>query len=398
MNNPKSTTASLAPVAQVTRYAIGEPIDTPQDIICAIVEPMFRHGLVLQTNRIIDIIGDIIRGQILAEVKSAKHFTLMADEATDAGNWEQLSVVLRFVDSKNAIREEFLAFLQCESITGEALAHKILQCLNEWGLDASNIRGQGYDGASNMAGKFKGVKARILEDNEKALYFHCAAHCLSLCVVKLCEISQVRNMLGVLKDIAMFFNFSLKRQRKLEDVIDAALPDNKKAKLVNLCKTRWVEKHAAFESFAAMYQVLYDCVGQMTEDRKGWDTDTLTSSLGFLHSLSNGDFLVAFVVVRKCLQYLKPLTVNLQKRAHDIVAAYTEITDEAIETLSVKLQKAVETINERLESLSAKSEVVQMRAEVKDLTDMFKEKIEGIEGRLLDVECKIDNLESVLDA
>ncbi|KAL8618163.1 hypothetical protein ACOMHN_059170 [Nucella lapillus] len=35
-----------------------------------------------------------------------------------------------------------------------------------------------------------------------------------------------------------------------------------------------------------------------------------------------------------------------------------------------------------------------MRAEVKDLTDMFKEKIKGIEGRLLDVECKIDNLES----
>ncbi|KAL8625120.1 hypothetical protein ACOMHN_030754 [Nucella lapillus] len=67
---------------------------------------------------------------------------------------------------------------------------------------------------------------------------------------------------------------------------------------------------------------------------------------------------------------------------------------QAIETLSVKLQKAVETINERLESLSAKSEVVQMRAEVKELTDMFKEKIEGLEGRLLDVECKIDNLES----
>ncbi|KAL8613832.1 hypothetical protein ACOMHN_029689 [Nucella lapillus] len=67
---------------------------------------------------------------------------------------------------------------------------------------------------------------------------------------------------------------------------------------------------------------------------------------------------------------------------------------EAIETLSVKLQKAVETINERLESLSAKSEVVQMQAEVKDLTDMFKEMIEGIEGCLLDVECKIDNLES----
>ena len=278
-------------------------------------------------NRLINLIGQQIRDKILAEVKTAGHFALLADEATDAGNWEQLALVLRFVDNDNTIREEFLSFLQCESITGEALTEKILQCLGDWNLDPNDIRGQGYDGAANMAGKFRGVKARILSINKKALYFHCAAHCLNLCVVKSCQVPQLRNMLGTLQEVASFFNFAPKRQRKLEEVLSAAMPENKKEKLVDLCKTRWVERHAAFETFAEIYLAVHDCLGQITEDRTGWDSDTLTRAAGLLTVLQTGDFLVAFVVARKCLQYLKPLTVNLQKRAKDIVAAYSEIAD-----------------------------------------------------------------------
>ena len=60
-----------------------------------------------------------------------------------------------------------------------------------------------------------------------------------------------------------------------------------------------------------------------------WSLLILQCSLvsGFLHCLASGDFLVAFVVTRKCLQFLKPLTVNLQKSEKDIVAAYKEIAD-----------------------------------------------------------------------
>lgn len=278
-------------------------------------------------NNLINIIGEQIRDRILAQVKAARHFTLLADEATDSGNWEQLSFVLRFVDAENKIHEDFLQFLPCDSITGEALSQQILQCLQDWGLEVGDIRGQGYDGAANMAGKFKGVQARILTLNEKALYFHCAAHCLSLCVVKSCQVVQVKNMLTALKDVAAFFNFAPKRQRKLEVVLSTAFPDKKKQKMVDLCKTRWVEKHTAFETFADLYQVLFDCLGQITEDSAQWDGETVTKAAGYLHCLSTGNFLVAFVVTRKCLQYLKPLTVNLQKKAQDICAAYREITD-----------------------------------------------------------------------
>lgn len=104
------------------------------------------------------------------------------------------------------------------------------------------------------------------------------------------------------------------------------MPKSKMKKLVDLCKTRWVEKHAALDSFAEFYLAVHDCCGQMTNSA-GWDSETLARASGFSHALQSGDFLVAFVVARKCLQYLKPLTVNLQKRAKDIVAAYSEIAD-----------------------------------------------------------------------
>ena len=47
----------------------------------------------------------------------------------------------------------------------------------------SRIRGQGYDGASNMRGEFNGLKAKILEENNSAYYVHCFAHQLQLVVV-----------------------------------------------------------------------------------------------------------------------------------------------------------------------------------------------------------------------
>ena len=43
--------------------------------------------------------------------------------------------------------------------------------------------------------------------------------------------------------------------------------------------------------------------------------------------MCNSNFLVAFVVARRCLQYLKPLTVKLQKRARDVVDAYKKIAN-----------------------------------------------------------------------
>jgi hypothetical protein len=51
------------------------------------------------------------------------------------------------------------------------------------GLSIHEIRGQGYDGASNMRGEFHGLQRRVLDENPYAFYIHCFAHQLQLVVV-----------------------------------------------------------------------------------------------------------------------------------------------------------------------------------------------------------------------
>jgi hypothetical protein len=53
------------------------------------------------------------------------------------------------------------------------------------GLAIARIRGQVYDGASNMRGEFNGVQKLIRDENPYAFYVHCFAHQLQLVVVSI---------------------------------------------------------------------------------------------------------------------------------------------------------------------------------------------------------------------
>ena len=75
------------------------------------------------------------------------------------------------------------------SLIAESLAMIILTTLRNHQLDPSYIVSQGYDGASVMSGNCSGVQTRIREVAPQAIYVHCNAHCLNLCLVdSICEI------------------------------------------------------------------------------------------------------------------------------------------------------------------------------------------------------------------
>ena len=179
-------------------------------------------------NEMIDVIGSAIEDQIIHEIQTAKFFTILADEVTDCSNLEQLSIVIRFVDSDKNIREDFLGFITVERITGESLATALLSWLESRNIDISYCRGQGYDGASNMSSSIAGVQARIRSVSPMAFYTHCQSHQLNLCVVKACSIPQIRNASGVISEIAKFFNYSPKWQHFFEHIIDRESPNEKK--------------------------------------------------------------------------------------------------------------------------------------------------------------------------
>ena len=74
------------------------------------------------------------RETILEEIRAARFFSIMVDEATDAANVEQLTVCLRYVHpGTRKIEERFLAFSECVTgVSGKAIADRILQLLSNW--------------------------------------------------------------------------------------------------------------------------------------------------------------------------------------------------------------------------------------------------------------------------
>ena len=169
-------------------------------------------------NELIGICGQMIQSAILRRVRAAGVYSLMADEATDVANQEQLSIFIRFVDkSTMKVDERFMTFSKCETgVPGEAIADRLLSHSESWQLPASKIRVQTYDGAGAMAGKRRGAASRITNLYPKAKYTHCAAHALNLCVVKCCSIPKIRNTMDIADSVYRFFANSPKRQLCLE--------------------------------------------------------------------------------------------------------------------------------------------------------------------------------------
>ncbi|CAN0847532.1 Zinc finger MYM-type protein 1 [Linum grandiflorum] len=109
------------------------------------------HALSVETSKLITMdIGD-------------DFFAILADESRAVSVKEQLGVVLRYVNGEGDTKVV-------------SLKTTIESMLTKHGLSISRVRGQGYDGASNMKGEINGLKTLILEESPSAYYVHCFAH------------------------------------------------------------------------------------------------------------------------------------------------------------------------------------------------------------------------------
>lgn len=93
-------------------------------------------------------------------------------------------------------------------------------------------RGQSYDNGFNMAGKYKGVQARILKENKYAYFLPCSAHSLNLVGVHAADAClSASYCFGVSHS---FYNY-LSRSTSRWEVLQKHVPITLKAE----SKTRW---------------------------------------------------------------------------------------------------------------------------------------------------------------
>lgn len=142
---------------------------------------------------------------------------MIVDEARDESMKEQIAIVLRFVDKDGILRERFFGVVHVPDTTSRTLKNEIYCILSHHCLNIQNIRGQGYDGASNMRGGWNGFQALVLNDCPYAYYVHYFAHRLQLALVAASkEVGVVYCFFPKLHSIVTIVGASCKRFEELK--------------------------------------------------------------------------------------------------------------------------------------------------------------------------------------
>jgi hypothetical protein len=100
-------------------------------------------------KEILHIIANKVRDAIRKEIGDAK-FCILIDEARNELKREQTTIILRFIDKDGFFRERFFHIMHVKDTYASTLKKDICVVISHYNFQIENIRGQGYDGASNM--------------------------------------------------------------------------------------------------------------------------------------------------------------------------------------------------------------------------------------------------------
>ena len=205
-------------------------------------------------------------------------------------------------------------------MTGEAIATTIEAALADCHLDPTNIRGQAYDGAGSMSGRYKGCAAVIQQKYPLAIYSHCCSHVLNLAVVKACSLIQVQNLFGVMEKVYRFFDNHPKRQYTLNKFCEKS-----SSKLKSLCKTRWLQRIDAFHIFMDVFDSIVKAFDHVSSNSLAWSRDSVLDAVSLSKAMLYFEFIINLHTVERYLSYAESLTRSLQARALDLVQAIKHI-------------------------------------------------------------------------
>ena len=200
-------------------------------------------------EEILDIMATQVRKKIIEDINDADTNidSIIVDSTPDLSHTDQLAIILRYT-SQGKVFERFLSFIPIDSHTGKNLFNTIHLFLEENGLSMKNCRGQSYDNAANMSGKYNGLQARVKEINKFADYVPCAAHSLNLVGVEAASVvPDVISYFGVVQQLYVFFSASPHRWNLLNQ--HAKLPLSVKG----LSQTRWSSRYDAVHASKTSY-------------------------------------------------------------------------------------------------------------------------------------------------
>ncbi|XP_047953108.1 zinc finger MYM-type protein 1-like [Salvia hispanica] len=264
-------------------------------------------------------------------------FSIMVDESRDCSVKEQMAIVIRYVNKNGEIIERFLSLVHVKETTSRCLKEAIDFVFSKLGLSLSRLRGQGYDGASNMRGEFNGLKALILKENPSAWYVHCFAHQLQLVCVAVCKANRhVSDFFGYLTPIVTACGSSCKRADKLRQnehdrmvemiekgEINSGKGLNQETSLHRPGDTRWGSHYTTVIRLVSMWPSVVKVLESIFSD--GDDAEQSGKCKGLLQKMESYDFVFIMILMKHLLCMVEPLSYALQDREQNILNAINMI-------------------------------------------------------------------------
>ncbi|KAI5649156.1 hypothetical protein M9H77_35161 [Catharanthus roseus] len=273
-----------------------------------------------------------VRQAIVNEIGD-KFFSLLVDEARDSSVKEQLSIVLRFVNDNGEVVERFLGVVHVSETSARTLKNSIDDFFAINGLSISQLRGQGYDGASNMRGELNGLKQKILDENKYAYYIHCFAHQLQLVLVATSKKNaHVCSFFQYLAKIVNTVGASCKRkdallQKQYNDLVKSlesgetatGKGKNQETSLARPGDTRWGSHFKTITRILHMWDAVTHVLETIYEDAD--EVNSRGIARGLIDKMWQFEFVFIAQLMVNVLAKTNTLSMCLQQRTQNIVTA-----------------------------------------------------------------------------
>ncbi|XP_067118862.1 52 kDa repressor of the inhibitor of the protein kinase-like [Centruroides vittatus] len=261
-------------------------------------------------NEIISICGDVLKEDIIKEVKEAEAYSVLADETADISGTEQLSIGLRYFHEKNnEVQGVFVGFVELKGLDAKSIAQTIDEFLTKEELIPVKCVGLKFDGCSTMSGKEGGVQAILRKKYTKALFFHCSSHKLNLVINDLNALPEFRNTIGTTKDIISFFRESILTRKLIPNIS-------------TLCETRWSEKHKTIRVFNDNFHVIMEALETLSRDG---NSATRNHAFQLRAAASRVSFILCLLLIAKYSVLMEPVVNVLQSVTLDAIKASQHI-------------------------------------------------------------------------
>ncbi|XP_042460668.1 zinc finger MYM-type protein 1-like [Zingiber officinale] len=289
-------------------------------------------------KEILHIMANRVRKMVREEVGD-KYFCILVDEARDISKREQIAIILRFVNNYRVLTERFFAIKSISDTTSLNLKKEISNVLVHHDLQVKKIRGQGYDGASNMRGAWNELQALFLRDCPYAYYVHCFAHRLQLTLVSAAkDVSAIWEFFSHLDNIVNIVTSSTKRivelhtaQRiEIEHMLaigerDSGSGANQIGNLQRAGATRWSSHYDSAKSLIGMYAATCKVFEVLSDHSPNGRAKAEVR--GIYRNMASFEFVFILHLMHKITRTTYSLCQILQRKSQDILSAITFISN-----------------------------------------------------------------------